>query len=145
MLPNRYHHRRLLRCIFVRSFASLRMTGKAKNDTSLSNSIANTNIFGHFRKNSSPRPISTSQLRTSLFLHFWPINLIVYKGSYCVNHMRDLILEQVSRLDAFSVYLFRGSLNSHALGRTTVTREPRPFRSSRTRNRFPQISCAHTG
>ena len=31
---------------------------------------------------SSPRPISTSQLRTLLPLHIWPINLIIYEGSY---------------------------------------------------------------
>ena len=132
MLLLRYHHQRP--CVETGSIRA-----------GLNYSTANTNTFGYFEKYSSPRPISTSQLKTLLSVHFWPINLMVYKGSYCVNHMRDLILEQVSRLDAFSVYLFRGSLNSHALGRTTVTREPRPFRSSRTRNRFPQISYAHTG
>ena len=31
---------------------------------------------------SSPRPISITQLHTLLHLHLWPINLIVYKGSY---------------------------------------------------------------
>ena len=31
---------------------------------------------------SSPRPISTAKLNTSLCLHMQPINLIVYEGSY---------------------------------------------------------------
>ena len=31
---------------------------------------------------SSPRPISINQLHTLLHFHLWPINLIVYKGSY---------------------------------------------------------------
>ena len=31
---------------------------------------------------SSPRPISTSQLKRLLALHTWPINLVVYKGPY---------------------------------------------------------------
>ena len=32
----------------------------------------------------SPRPISISQLQTLLLFHSWPINLIVYKGSYYI-------------------------------------------------------------
>ena len=55
------------------------------------------------RIKSSPRPISTSQLNPLLDLHTWPINLVIYKGSYFLR-MRDLILRLVSRLDAFSVY-----------------------------------------
>ena len=31
---------------------------------------------------SSPRPISISQLHMSPCFHLWPINLVVYKGSY---------------------------------------------------------------
>lgn len=31
---------------------------------------------------SSPRPISTSQLKWLPILHTWPINLVVYKGPY---------------------------------------------------------------
>ena len=30
----------------------------------------------------SPRPISINQLNTLLYLHLWPINLVVFKGSY---------------------------------------------------------------
>ena len=37
--------------------------------------------------------------------------------------MGDFILERASRLDAFSAYPFRRSQTSHALGRTTGTRE----------------------
>ena len=31
---------------------------------------------------SSPRPISITQLHTLLHFHLWPINLVVFKGSY---------------------------------------------------------------
>jgi cell division protein FtsI/penicillin-binding protein 2 len=53
-----------------------------------------------------------------------------------------LILGWVSRLDAFSVYPFRTWLPSYALGSTTGTPEVRPSRSSRTKDRSLQISCA---
>ena len=39
--------------------------------------VRSTNII-----KSSPRPISTSQLNPLLDLHTWPINLVIYKGSY---------------------------------------------------------------
>ena len=48
------------------------------------------------------RAISTSQLHPSRDFHTWPINVVVYYGS-----QRDLVLRLVSRLDAFSGYLFR--------------------------------------
>ena len=65
-------------------------------------------FFSHEpRKRSSPRPISTSKLNTSLHLHFKPIYLIVFKGSYSFKKMAYLILRPASRLDAFSVYPFR--------------------------------------
>ena len=53
----------------------------------------------------SPRPISISQLHISLHFHLWPIYLVVFKGSYYLR-MGNLILKLVSRLDAFSAYLF---------------------------------------
>ena len=65
------------------------------------------------------RPISISQLNTSLYLHPWPINLVVFKGSYLFETMGNLILESVSRLDAFSVYPVRSQLSSCATGVTT--------------------------
>ena len=54
--------------------------------------------------------------------------------------MGELILERVSRLDAFSGYPFRRWLISRALGRTTDTPELRPSRSSRTRDSLPQLT-----
>ena len=55
---------------------------------------------------SSPRAISTGQLHTLLHFHLRPIYQVVFLGPYSFR-MRDLILEGVSRLDAFSVYLVR--------------------------------------
>ena len=92
---------------------------------------------------SSPRPISTSQLRMSPSLHPWPINLIVFKGSYLLEEVGSLILEGASRLDAFSVYPFRTWLPSCATGVTTGAPSVRPPRSSRTEGSSPQTSCAH--
>ena len=47
------------------------------------------------------RAISTSKLHASPHFHTWPINVVVYHGS-----RRSLVLRLVSRLDAFSGYLF---------------------------------------
>ena len=58
----------------------------------------------HFR--SSPRPISISPLHVLPRFHSWPINHIVYVGPYS-RRMGILISREVSRLDAFSVYLVR--------------------------------------
>ena len=60
--------------------------------------------FTQIKFRSSPRPISISPLHTLLYFHSWPINHIVYVGSY-FRRMGNLILRGVSRLDAFSVYL----------------------------------------
>ena len=54
---------------------------------------------------SSPRPISIGQLNAFLHLHSRPINLVVFKGSYSIFLMADLILGLASHLDAFSAYL----------------------------------------
>jgi len=54
--------------------------------------------------------------------------------------MGSLILEPVSRLDAFSGYLCRRSLLGGAVGTTTDTRALRPSRSSRTRDSASQHS-----
>ena len=91
------------------------------------------------------RPISTSQLRPLPGVHFWPIDPLVWWGPYPLGGVGDLILEGVSRLDAFSGYLVRTWLTSRAPGGTTGTLEVRPSRSSRTRDRFPQVSCARGG
>ena len=55
----------------------------------------------------SPRPISTSHLHRLLGFQFWPINPVVCRGPYPLWGVRNLILEQASRLDAFSGYPFR--------------------------------------
>ena len=52
----------------------------------------------------SPRPVSTSQLHTLRCFHTWPINPMVSWGALTQQRVGDLILEQASRLDAFSGY-----------------------------------------
>ena len=94
------------------------------------------------RHRSSPRLISTGRLNALPHLHPRPINLVIYKESYQVNPVGDLILGPVSHLDAFSVYPLRTWLPSRATGVTTGTPEVRPPRSSRTKGRTPQISYA---
>jgi len=53
--------------------------------------------------------ISTSRLAsTSRCFHLWPINPLVWRGPLTPQGGRgNLILEQASRLDAFSGYPFR--------------------------------------
>ena len=94
---------------------------------------------------SSPRPISNSQLHALLHFHLCPINLIVFKGTYFLIGMGDLILRGASRLDAFSVYPFRAWLPGYALGSPAGAPAARPARSSRTKASSLQISCAHAG
>ena len=94
---------------------------------------------------SSPRPISNSQLHALLHFHLCPINLIVFKGTYFLVGMGDLILRGASRLDAFSVYPFRAWLPGYALGSPAGAPAARPARSSRTKASSLQISCAHAG
>ena len=60
-----------------------------------------------------------------------------------LNPPGSLILRQVSRLDAFSGYLFRTWLPGDATGVTTGTLVVRPLRSSRTRSSPSQTSNAH--
>ena len=55
----------------------------------------------------SPRPISTGQLHTLPCFHVRPINPVFCWGPYQVIPVGILILERVSRLDAFSGYPFR--------------------------------------
>ena len=57
----------------------------------------------------------------------------------------NIILGGAWHLDAFSAYLFRTWLRSDAPDGTTATPEVRLTRSSRTRVRTPQVSCAHSG
>ena len=53
------------------------------------------------KNDQADRAISTSKLHASRHFHTWPINVVVYHGS-----RRSLVLRLVSRLDAFSGYLF---------------------------------------
>jgi hypothetical protein len=93
----------------------------------------------------SPRPISTGRLMrcrtsTSGLSTWWSSH-----GPYQVNPVGALILEQASRLDAFSGYPFRRWPTSRAAGATTGTPELRPSRSSRTRDSLPQHSFGCRG
>ena len=64
--------------------------------------VRQTKHFMSFDKNDqADRAISTSKLHASRHFHTWPINVVVYHGS-----QRSLVLRLVSRLDAFSGYLF---------------------------------------
>ena len=53
------------------------------------------------RNDQADRIISTSKLHTSPRFHTWPINVVVFHDP-----QRSLVLRLVSRLDAFSGYLF---------------------------------------
>ena len=89
------------------------------------------------------RAISNGQLNVLLRLHTRPIKLVVYQCSYYLLRLGDLILRKVSRLYAFSVYPNRTSLPSYATGVTTGSQEVGSSRSSRTKDKPPQISYAH--
>ena len=53
------------------------------------------------------RPISTGLLNALPRVQIWPINLVVFQGSYSLKGMGELILRPASRLDAFSGYPIR--------------------------------------
>jgi hypothetical protein len=53
------------------------------------------------KNDQADRAISTGKLHASQRFHIRPINVVVYYGS-----QRSLVLRLVSRLDAFSGYLF---------------------------------------
>ena len=69
--------------------------------------IHSSNLFW-----SSPRPISISQLRTLLYFHLWPINLVVFKGSYFISEWEILSwgrgLDQ-SELRRYAVFKLLGA------------------------------------
>ena len=67
---------------------------------------------------------------SGILFHFW---------------MGNLILRLVSRLDAFSASPFQTWLPNYATGVTIGTPEVCPLRSSRTKSRSSQISCARDG
>ena len=79
-------------------------------------------------------------------LHLRPIDPVVCWGPSTTRGLcGDLVLEVVSRLDAFSGYPFRTWPTSGAPGGTTGAPEVRPSRSSRTGDGSPQVSCARRG
>ncbi len=81
--------------------------------------------LGSARMGSSPRPISTGQLKRLPVLHPRPINQMFCLGSYQVDPVGDLILGKVSRLDAFSAYPSRTWLPSYCPWRDSwYTRGP---------------------
>ena len=51
--------------------------------------------------------MSTSPLSALLHVHAWPLDPVVYRESYLLAAVRELILGLASRLDAFSGYPFR--------------------------------------
>ena len=53
------------------------------------------------------RPVSASSLHPLLGFQVWPIEPVVCGGPYPSERVRNLILEKVSRLDAFSGYPVR--------------------------------------
>ena len=53
------------------------------------------------------RPVSTSSLNLLLSVQVWPIDPVVCGGPYPSKRVRNLVLEEVSRLDAFSGYPVR--------------------------------------
>src|SRR6202007_2173099 len=71
-------------------------------------------VMSFDKNDQADRAISTSKLHASRHFHTWPINVVVYHGS-----RRSLVLRLVSRLDAFSGYLFHTELPCCAAGATT--------------------------
>ena len=69
--------------------------------TSLSEQARIRALMSLTKNDQADRAISTSKLHASRHFHTWPINVVVYHGS-----RRSLVLRLVSRLDAFSGYLF---------------------------------------
>ena len=93
-------------------------------------------------------PISTGWLSPLPGVHLRPIYPVVCWGpsaTPCWGLCGDLVLEVVSRLDAFSGYPFRTWLTSGAPGGTTGVLEVRPSWSSRTGDGSPRVSCARRG
>ena len=75
-------------------------TNKAQTSDLLRKQINKANMSST-KNDQADRAISTSKLHASRHFHTWPINVVVYHGS-----RRSLVLRLVSRLDAFSGYLF---------------------------------------
>ena len=97
---------------------------------------------GHLPRQTS-RPLSTGRLRALPRFHLRPIKQVVsLRPPGSAEALREEVSGGDSRLDAFSGSPFWTRLPGGAAGATTGTLEVRPSRSSRTRDSFPQISCA---
>ena len=64
-----------------------------------------------------PSTIRTTTLQLLPAVHGWPINLVVYQGSYPVSPVGCLIFRRASHLDAFSAYPCRTSATQRCLWR----------------------------
>ena len=103
---------------------------------------------GGVRGGGSCRPISTGRLSPLPGLHLRPIDPVVHWGPSTAPRggpCGDLVLEVVSRLDAFSGYPSRTWPTSGAPGGTTGAPGVRPSRSSRTGDGSPRVSCVRRG
>ena len=90
--------------------------------------------------------VSTGRLHPSRGFHVRPIDHVFCMGTTGTRRFHGmLILEQASRLDAFSGYPSRTWPTSRAAGATTGIPEVRPPRSSRTMGRPPQDSNERRG
>ena len=95
------------------------------------------------RHGQASRPISSARLCASPRLHLRPIDPVFSRGPSGGTCPRGLLISgRASRLDAFSGYPSRTWPPGRAAGATTGMPEVRPPRSSRTKGRPPQESCA---
>ena len=102
MFPSRYSHRKHCETTQIRAHTPKGLVrglyGPSKLHSAIETGIKNP---------SSPRTISTSLLQALLLFQIWPINLVVFQGSYPLKEVGELILRPASRLDAFSGYPIR--------------------------------------
>ena len=99
MFPPRYSHRKL-----VKTAADLTVKVRTAPRGPSKLHSANERISKY---PSSPRPISTSLLQVLPPFQIWPINLVIFQGSYPLEEVGELIFRPASRLDAFSGYPIR--------------------------------------
>ena len=103
MVPQRCEHGGICYLVVMQSGVMLGVElGQPGDDEASSELLADNS--GRW---SRPRLMSTSPLSASLHVHAWPLNPVVYRESYLLAAVRELILGLASRLDAFSGYPFR--------------------------------------
>ena len=91
------------------------------------------------------KPNGLLVLVSSTYYYAYTSSLSTWSSSTALQSFRlgDLILGKVSRLYAFSAYPNQTSLPCDATGVTTGSQEVCSSRSSRTKDKPLQISCAH--